>query len=70
MRAIGTAAAGLQAYADSIDRIAQRRATEGAGDGLIADSVQLAVDRVGFEASLKVLRAADEMAGHLIHIIA
>lgn len=68
VRSIGVATAGISARIDSFNRAAGRIA-RGEGD-MVADVVRTMADQHAVAANIRVIRAADEMANSILHIIA
>lgn len=65
---IGVATAGISARIDSFNRAAGRLA-RGEGD-MVANIVQTIADQHAVAANIRVIRAADEMADSILHVIA
>jgi len=68
--AINSGLAGLAAGGARLDRAAARIARDGAADDLGGSVIELKRARHEVRASLAVVRAADELIGSLLYVIA
>lgn len=70
VRSMGIAAGGIQAAIDRFARVAERTARTGVDGDIVRDTVDSTVAELDVRANIQVIRASDEMAESLLHVIA